>query len=128
MRNGLDLAHGRGLQQAQAIARSLFGILVALPFEIDFQAGPLLRVHRTRVGSFELAVRRRLRHQQRRVGSVDSQFRILAWFNVSMDADGSYPDLTLNRNRFTLSRIARAAGEGHGAADNDRDGQNFWDE
>src|SRR5277367_6836492 len=110
MLSGLDLAHARRLQQAQALARNLLGILVALPLVVDFQAGPFIRVHRSNVGSLELAVGRRLWREQRRVGPVDERFSIPTGFGVLMgphgSADGSCFDLLLNRIEFTLSQIA----------------------
>jgi hypothetical protein len=127
MLDGLDLARARRLEQAEAVARSLLGILVALPLVIDFQAGPFIRVHRTNVGSLVFAVGRRLRGEQRRFGSVDSQFSISARFGVSMGTDGSCPDLVPNRSGLTVSRIARAPGDRHRAED-DRDGQKLLDE
>jgi hypothetical protein len=129
MRNRLNLAHARRLEQAQAVARNLLGILVALPLVVDFQASPFIRVHGPNVGSLELAVGCRLRCKQRRVRPVDSQLRISTWFSVSMgtcrSADGSSPDLMLNRIEFAVNRIARAAGDCQ-RAENDRDGQKLW--
>jgi hypothetical protein len=131
MLSGLDLARARRLEQAQAVARDLLGILVALPLVVDFQAGPFIRVHRTNVGPLEVAVGRRLWREQRRVGSVDSQFSISTWFSVLMgtrgSADMSRLGLMLNRIEFTWRRIARAACDCH-RTDNDRDGQKSWDE
>src|SRR5438445_2417730 len=129
MLSGLNPACARCLEQAQAVAGNLLGILVALPLVVDFQAGPFIRVHNLKVGSLDLAVGCRLWCEQRRVGSVDSQFSISTWFSVSMgtrgSADGSCSDLVLNRIEFTLRRIARAPGDCH-RAQNDGDGQKFW--
>jgi hypothetical protein len=97
MPNGLNLAHARLLKQAQTVARNLLGILEALPLVIDLQAGPLIRVHNTDIGSLEVAIGRRLWCEQRRVGSVDAQFSISAWFSVLMGTRGSCLDLRLNR-------------------------------
>jgi hypothetical protein len=127
MLNGLNLARTRRLEQVQAVARNLLGILVALPLVIDFQAGPFIRVHSTDVGSLELAVGRRLWCEQRRVGSVDSQFSISTWFSVSMGTDVSRSDLMPNRSGFTVSRIASAPGDCH-CAEDDREGQKLLDE
>ena len=129
MLNGLNLACARRLQQAQALACNLLGILVALPLVVDFQAGPFIRVHSPNAGSLELAVGCRLWCEQRRVGPVDLRFSISTRFSVSMgprgSADGSSPDLLLNRIEFTLSRIARAACDCQ-RTENHRDGQKFW--
>jgi hypothetical protein len=131
MLNGLNLACARRLEQAQAVACNLLGILVALPLVIDFQAGPFIGIHSLDVGSLELAVGCRLRREQRRVRPVDSRFSISAWFSVSMgthgSADVSSPYLMLNRIESTVSGILRAAGNCH-RADNDRDGQKLADE
>jgi hypothetical protein len=54
----------RRLKQAQAVARNLLGILVALSLVVDFQAGPFIRVHGPNVGSPELAVGCRLWFKQ----------------------------------------------------------------
>jgi hypothetical protein len=128
MLNGLNLARTRRLEQVQAVARNLLGILVALPLVIDFQARPFIRVDSINVGSLELAVGRWLWCEQRRVGSVDSQFSVPACFSVSMGTDGSCrPDLMPDRNEFKVSRIARAPSDRHRAED-DRNGQRLWDE
>jgi hypothetical protein len=127
LNRGLDLARARRLEQEEAVARNLLGILVALPLVIDFQAGPFIRVHGTNVGSLVLAVGRRLWCEQRRVGSVDSQFSISTWFSVSMGTDVSCPDLMPKRSGFTVSRIARASGDCHRAED-DRESQKLLDE
>jgi hypothetical protein len=127
LNGGLNLARARRLKQEEAVARNLLGILVALPLVVDFQAGPFIRVHGTNVGSLVLAVGRRLWCEQRRVGSVDSQFSISTWFSVSMGTDVSYSDLMPNRSGFTVSRIARASGDRHRAED-DREGQKLLDE
>jgi hypothetical protein len=123
----LNLARARRLEQAEAVARNLLGILVALPLVIDFQTGPFIRVHSTNVGPLVLAVGRRLWCEHRRVGSVDTQFSISTWFSVSMDTDVSCPDLMPNRSGFMVSRIARAPGDCHRAED-DRDGHKLLDE
>ena len=127
MLGGLNLARARGLEQAEAVARSLLGILVALPLVVDFQAGPFIRVHSTNVGSLVLAVGLRLWCEQRRVRAVDSQFSISTRFSVSMGTDVSCPDLMPNRSGFTVSRIASAPGDCH-CAEDDREGQKLLDE
>src|SRR5438477_5866402 len=99
----------RRLEQAKAVARDLFGILVALPLVVEFQTGPFIRVHSLDVRSLELAVGRRLWCEQRRVRSADPQFSRSTRFGVSVGADGSGPDLTLNRIEFTVDRIASAS-------------------
>lgn len=113
MPNGLNFAHARLLEHAQTVARNLLGILEALPLVINLQAGPFIRVHNTDIGSLEVTIRRRLWCEQRRVGSVDSQFSISTWFSVLMgtggSAGGSCLGLGLNRIEFTLRRIACAA-------------------
>ena len=115
MLSGLNLACAGRLEQAQAAARNLLGVLVALPLVIDFQAGPLIRVHSPDFGSFEFAVGCRLRCEQLRLGSVDPWFSKSTSFSVSMgtrgSAHGSCPDLMLNRIEFALGRIARASGD-----------------
>ena len=68
-----------------------------------------IRVHSLDVRSLELAVGRRLWCEQRRVRSADPQFSRSTRFGVSMGADGSGPDLTLNRIEFTVNRIAGAS-------------------
>jgi len=131
MPNGLNLAHARRLEQAQSVARNLLGILEALPLVIDLQAGPLIRVHNTNIGSLEVTIGRRLWCEQRRVGPVDSQFSISTWFSVLMgtrgSAGGSCLDLRLNRIEFTRRRIACAARDCHRTA-NHGDGQKSWGE
>jgi len=121
LNRGLNLARARRLEQEEPVARNLLGILVALPLVIDFQAGPFIRVHSTNVGSLVLAVGCRLWCEQRRVGSVDSQFSISTWFSVSMGTDVSCPDLMPNRSGYAVSRIARASGDYH-RAEHDGDG------
>lgn len=120
MPNGLNLAHARLLEQAQTVARNLLGILEALPLVINLQAGPLIRVHNTDIGSLEIAIGRRLRCEQRRVGSVNSQFGISSWFSVLMGTRGSAGEsclgFGLNRIEFTLRRIACAARHCHRTA------------
>jgi hypothetical protein len=125
MLNGINLACARRLEQAQAVARNLFGILVALPLVVDLQTGPFIRVHGLNVCSLELAVGCRLWCEQRRVRSVDSQFSISTRFGVSVGTDGSGPDLVLNRIEFTVNRIARAPGDRQ-RAENGREGQKLW--
>ena len=126
MLNGVNLACARRLEQAEAVACNLFGILIALPLVVDFQTGPFIRVHSIDVCSLELAVRCRLCCQQRRVRPVDSQFSISTRFGVSMGADRRGPDLMLNRIKFTVNGIARAPGDRQ-REKNDRDGQKLWD-
>jgi hypothetical protein len=131
--NGLNLATARRLEQAQAFARDLLGIEVALPLVVDFQVRPFNRVHGPNVGSLEVAVGWRLWCEQRGVGSLDPQFgrsNWLLWFSVSMgtggSADGGRPDLTLNRSEFTVSRTLGATGDCD-RTENDRDGETHWD-
>jgi hypothetical protein len=126
MLSGINLARARRLEQAQAVARNLFGILVALPLVVDFQTGPFIRVHGVDVRSLELAVGCRLWREQRRVRSVGSQLGRSARFGMSVGADGSGPGLTLNRIEFTVNRIARAPGDRQ-RAENDREGRKLWD-
>ena len=127
MLNGIALACARRLEQAQAVACNLFGLLVALSLVVEFQTGPFIRVHSLDVCSLELAVGRRLWCEQRRVRSADPQFSRSTRFGVSMGADGSGPDLMPNRIEFTVNRIARAPGDRQ-RAKNDRDGQKLWHE
>jgi len=125
--NGIDLACARRLEQAEAVACSLFGILVALSLVVDFQTGPFIRVHSLNVRSLELAVGCKLWCEQRRVRSADSQFSMSTRFSVPMGTDVSGPDLMPNRIEFTLNRIARAPGDCQHAT-NDRDSQKLWHE
>ena len=69
---GFDLACAGRLQQAQAVARSLLRILIALSLVFDLQVGPLIRIHGLEVRSLELAIRCRLRGKQRRIRSPNS--------------------------------------------------------
>ena len=126
MLNGVNLAGARRLEQAEAVACNLFGILIALPLVVDFQTGPFIRVHSIDVCSLELAVRCRLRCEQCRVRAVDSQFSISTRFGVSMGADRSGPDPMLNRIEFAVNGIARTPGDRQ-CAKNDRNGQKLWD-
>ena len=59
--NRLDFACAGRLQQDEALARGFLRIQVALSFVLDLQAGPFIRIDGLEVGSFELAIRRRLR-------------------------------------------------------------------
>jgi hypothetical protein len=59
--NRLNFACAGRLQQGQAVARSLLGILVALSLVFGLQAGPFNRIHGLEVGVVELAIGRRLR-------------------------------------------------------------------
>jgi hypothetical protein len=59
--NRLNFACAGRLQQGEALARGLFRILVALPFVLDLQACPFIRIDGLEVGSFELAIRGGLR-------------------------------------------------------------------
>ena len=104
--NGFDLASARCLQQPQAVASDLLGTLVTLPLEIELQARPLIGVHGLEVGSLELAIGRRLRHEQRSIGPADSHFR------VTLDRCGGVVGVCL---KFTLRRILGATGNRHGA-------------
>src|SRR3977135_4524986 len=97
MLNGVNLACARLMEQAQAVARNLFGILVALPLVVDLQTGPFIRVHCLNDRPLERAVGCRLWCEQRRIGSRDSQFSISTRFGVSVGTDGRGPDLVLSR-------------------------------
>lgn len=121
MRNALDFACAGCLQLAEALSNRLFGILIALPLELGFQALPLIRVDGIEIGVRELAAGRRLSRKQRRVGPVNAQFGRLLCFGVSpparRHANGGCPDLpvspfeiAVNGTEVTTSRIARAAG------------------
>ena len=61
LRNRLDFASGGRLQQDEAVARGFFRVQVALAFVLNLQAGPFIRIDGLEVGSFELAIRSRLR-------------------------------------------------------------------
>ena len=89
--NRLDLAGARRLQQSEALARGFLRIQVALPFVLDLQAGPFIRIDGLEVGSLELAIGDRLRRQQRQGRPPDFWFGISIWFGISTGAYGS-PD------------------------------------
>ena len=120
-RNALDLACARCLQLAQAVSDRRFGILIAFPLELGFQAIPLIRIHRLEIGILELAVGSRLSREQRRVGPVNAQFNSWLCFGVNprtpRQTNGGCPDLPVslfvirvNGTEVTASRIARASG------------------
>src|SRR5262249_44259791 len=121
LRNALNLACAGCLQPAEAVSYRLFGILIALPLELGFQAIPFIRVHRLEIGVRELAVGGRLRCKQRRVGPVNAKFSRWRCFGVSpptwRQANRGCPDLAVrpfeiavSRSEFTAGRIARASG------------------
>lgn len=129
LRNALDFAGTGCLQLAQAVSCRLFGILIALPLILGFQAGPFIRVHRLDISSVERAVGSRLGRKQRRVGRANAQFDMLPRFGVDTgrQANRGCPDLPLNRIEPTVNRITRAPGEAH-REDNDGDGRQSWTE
>ncbi|WP_456624681.1 hypothetical protein [Bradyrhizobium sp. URHC0002] len=113
----LDFACAGRLQQGEARACGFLRIQIALPFVLDLQAGPFIRIDGLEVGSFELAIGVGLRRQQRQVRPPDFWFGISVWFGVSADAYGS-PDgrrfafvQRQRRTGFTLRRIARTTGK-----------------
>ena len=120
MLGGIRLGCDRRLEQAQAVARDLFGVLVALPLVVDFQTGPFIRVHGADVRSLELAVGCRLWREQRRIRPPDSQLSRSARLGMSRGANERGPGLTLDRIEFAVNRIARAPGDRQCAA-NDSD-------
>jgi hypothetical protein len=81
--NRLDFARAGRLQQGEALARGLLRSLVALPFVLDLQARPFIRVHGPEVGSFELAIGGGLWRQQRQGRPPDFWFGMSMWFGVS---------------------------------------------
>jgi hypothetical protein len=123
--NGLNLACAGCLEQGQAIACCLLGILEALSLEFDFQAGPFIRIHGLKIGSFQLAIRCGLWREQHRVRPANSRFRVPVLFRVPAGAcsntDGSCFDLLDSRIEIALRRIAGATGD----EQNGTDVQNF---
>src|SRR5215217_4255401 len=81
--NRLDFACAGGLQQSEALAGGLLRILIALPFVLDFQARPFIRVDGPEVGSFELAIGGGLWRQQRQVWPPDFWCGMSIGFGVS---------------------------------------------
>jgi hypothetical protein len=139
-RDALNLAGAGCLQLAQAVSNRLFGILIALPLELGFQATPLIRVHRLEVGVRELAMRSRLSRKQRGVGPANAQFGRWRRFGVDSgtrrQANRGCPDHPVSRFEIavsievTASRIARASGQSQ-RQHNDGDGRQsygrqFW--
>jgi hypothetical protein len=102
--NGLNLASARCLQQPQTVADRLLRPLVALPLVIEFQARPLIRIHRLQLGAPELAVGGRLRHQQRPVGPANSKV------GVSLGRCGRLDGVGFN---VLLGRMLSATGKRH---------------
>jgi hypothetical protein len=111
--SGLNLASARCLQQPQTVADPLLRLLITLPLVIEFQARPLIRIHRLELGHPELAVGGWLRCEQRRVGPVNSKVR------VSLGRRGSLVGVGFD---FVLSRILSATGKCHRQR-YDREGQ-----
>jgi hypothetical protein len=128
-RNALDFACAGCLQLAEAVSSRLFGILIAFPLELGFQALPLIRVHSLEIGVRELAVGSRLSRKQRGIGPANAQFGRWRCFGVDSwtrrQANRGCPDHAVSRLEVamnvevTASRIARASGqsqrEGNGA-------------
>jgi len=56
LRSRFDFASGGRLQQGEAVARGFFRVKVALPFILNLQAAPFVRVDGLEVGSLELAI------------------------------------------------------------------------
>ena len=56
LRNRFDFASGGRLQQGEAVACGFFRVKVALPFVLNLQAAPFIRVDGLEVGSLELAI------------------------------------------------------------------------
>jgi hypothetical protein len=118
-RNALDLACAGCLQLAEAVSDRLFGILIAFPLELGFQATPLIRIHRLEIGVRELAVGSRLGREQRGIGPANAQFSGWRCFGVDSptrrQANGGCPDQAVSRFKIavnievTASRIARAS-------------------
>jgi len=111
----LDFACAGCLQQREALARGFLGVLEALPFVLDLEAGPFVRIDRLEVGSLELAIGDGLRREQRQVRPPDFWFGVSVWFGVSAGtcggADGRRLAFVHYGTDFTLRRVARAAGK-----------------
>src|SRR5215218_9277436 len=84
----LDLACAGCLQQREALARGFLGVLEALSFVLDLQAGPFVRIDRLEVGSLELAIGDGLRRKQCQVRPPDFWFGVSVGFGVSAGAYG----------------------------------------
>jgi hypothetical protein len=118
-RNALDFACAGCLQLAEAVSSRLFGILIAFPLELGFQALPLIGINGLEIGVRELAVGSRLSRKQRRVGPMNAQFSRRRCFGVDSptrrQANGGCPDQSVSRFEIavnievTASRIARAS-------------------
>ena len=139
-RNALDLACAGCLQLAEAVSDRLFGILIAFPLELGFQALPLIRIHRLEIGVRERALGSRLGRKQHGIGPANTQFSRWRCFGADpgtpRQANGGCPDHAVSRFEIavnvevTASRIARAPGQSE-RQDKDGDGQQsygrrFW--
>ena len=119
-RNALNLACAGRLQLAQAVSSRLFGILIAFPLELGFQALPLIRIHRLEIGVRERTLGSRLSRKQRGIGPANAQFSRWRCFGADSptrrQANGGCPDQAVSRFEIavnvevTASRIARASG------------------
>src|SRR4029079_10140102 len=83
-----DFACAGCLQQREALARGFLGVLEALPFVLDLEAGRCVRICRLEVGSLELAIGDGLRREQRQVRPPDFWFGVSVWFGVSAGGGG----------------------------------------
>src|SRR4051794_20154696 len=101
--DGLNLATGRLLELAQALARGFLGIAITTALVFKLQAGPFLRIHRRQLGSLELAIGRGLGREQRRIRPVNPGFGSLNGFGIS---DG-YGDFMRPRDRTDGRRFGR---------------------
>src|SRR5262249_27390421 len=78
MSSGSNSAAAGRLQQAQALASGLFCFAVALPLILNFQALHFIGIHDLAVGSLELAIGHRLRHQQSSIRSANPEIGMSA--------------------------------------------------
>lgn len=129
LRYALDLTQARRLQLAEPVARRLLGILIALPLVLGLQARPFVRVDRLHIGSLVLAVGRRLRRKQRRIGPANAQFGMLPCLNLDAGMHGCANvrcrDLSRSQTEFTVRGFARASTQPD-RKNKDRHGQRFW--